>query len=66
MMRIWRRANESLVIGDDITVTVLKVGSDFVRLAISSSSQSPSYWEETLFLQTEERVAELELSGSEN
>lgn len=45
-----RRANEGIVIGDDIHVTVLKVYPDHVRLAISSPRDVPSYWEQTLYI----------------
>ncbi len=45
MTQIWRQANEQVLIGDDITVTVLSVGVSFVRLAIESPRQVPSYRE---------------------
>jgi carbon storage regulator CsrA len=36
-MRIYSRSEgESLIVGDDITVTVLEVGEDFVRLRIEA------------------------------
>lgn len=47
---IFRRENEGLAIGDDIRVTVLEVGTDHVRLAISTANDVPSYREETLWL----------------
>ncbi len=59
-----RRENEGLVIGDDITVTVLQIRKDRVRLAISCPRLTPSYWEETLFLQLEEKPSELQLSAA--
>ena len=49
MQIISRRVNESLVIGDEIHVTVLEIRDDHVRLAISSPSECPSYWEETVY-----------------
>lgn len=48
MKVISRRENEGLVIGEDIHVTVLKVGFEHVRLAISCPRMTPSYWEEEL------------------
>ncbi|MBI5760673.1 MAG: carbon storage regulator [Planctomycetales bacterium] len=43
---ISRRENESVVIGDDVVITVLEVASDRVRLAIKTSDGG--YREETL------------------
>jgi len=51
---ISRRANEGIVIGDDIQVTVLNVYADHVRLAISSPHDVPSYWEQTLYVEQAE------------
>lgn len=59
-----RRENEGLVIGDDITVTVLQIRKDHVRLAISCPRLTPSYWEETLFLDLAEQPSELQLSAA--
>jgi carbon storage regulator CsrA len=49
MQMITRRVNEALVIGDDIHVTVLDICDGYVRLAISSPKNDPSYWEQTLY-----------------
>ena len=57
-----RRENEGLVIGDDISVTVLQIWNDHVRLAIACPRLTPSYWEENLFLEIEEEPSELQLS----
>ncbi|HEY2249603.1 MAG TPA: carbon storage regulator [Planctomycetaceae bacterium] len=59
-----RRENEGLVIGDDITVTVLQIRKSYVRLAISCPRLTPSYWEETIFLKFEEQPSELQLSAA--
>jgi len=59
-----RRENEGLVIGEDITVTVLKIRNDHVRLAISCPRLTPSYWEETLFLEVEQKPSELQLTAA--
>jgi carbon storage regulator CsrA len=45
MTQIWRQANEQVLIGDDVTVTVLAVGVSFVRLAIECPRFEPSYRE---------------------
>ena len=44
---ISRREHESVVIGDDLVITVLEVANDRVRLAIETSDAG--YREETLF-----------------
>ena len=58
MQIISRRENESIVIGNDIVVTVLEFEDDFVRLAIESPNEEPSYREEVIHL--ESRDAELQ------
>jgi carbon storage regulator CsrA len=49
-----RRENEGLVIGSDISVTVLQIREGRVRLAISCPRLTPAYWEETLFWSPDE------------
>jgi carbon storage regulator CsrA len=64
-MKIFsRRENEGLVIGHDISVTVLQIRNDHVRLAIACPRLTPSYWEETLFVESEEEPAALQLSAA--
>lgn len=58
MQIISRRENEAIVIGNDIVVTVLEFEDDFVRLAIESPNEEPSYREEVIHL--ESRYAELQ------
>ncbi len=59
MQMITRRVNEGLVIGNDIHVTVLDICKEYVRLAISSPHNTPSYWEQTLYWdEAEEETAE--------
>jgi carbon storage regulator len=48
---ISRGVNEGLVIGDDISVTVLEVQDEFVRLGICSPNEVPAYREETVYMQ---------------
>ena len=45
---ISRREQESLIIGDDIQVTVLEIGFSHVRLGLFCPRHDPPYWEETL------------------
>lgn len=60
-----RRENEGLVIGGDVSVTVLQIRSDHVRLAISCPRLTPAYWEETLYWNAEEeQPCGLQLSGA--
>lgn len=62
MQYITRAVNESLVIGDDIHVTVLDIHDNQVRLAISSPHDVPSYWEQTLTWEPNEVWEELQVS----
>jgi|GEM_PF-1108330 len=62
MQVISRRVNEGLVIDNEIFVTVLDIYDDHVRLAISSPRNSPSYWEQSLYLDPQEQEASLEFS----
>jgi len=61
MQVFLRGVDESLLIGDDVTVTVLEVQPDAVRLGISDPSNVPSYWEETLYLDDVDEGSSLEL-----
>jgi len=53
MQIISRCENQSIVIDDQVIVTVLEVGSDFVRLAIEAPHSDPSYREEVIQVQAE-------------
>ncbi len=48
MLVLTRRANESIVIGNDIVVTVLEIKGDQIRLGISAPHEVPVYREELL------------------
>ena len=65
-MRIFsRRENETLVIGEDVTVTILQIQDNQVRLAISCPRMTPAYREETLFLgDGNQEARSLELSSA--
>ena len=66
MTQIWRRANETVAIGDDVTVKVLEVGQSFVRLGISCPRNEPAYQEVELTLAggADYNASELELVGA--
>lgn len=49
MQIISRTVDESVRVGD-LIVTVLEIQQDLVRLGINSPHATPSYWEETLYL----------------
>lgn len=53
MQVISRSENEAVVIDNRIIVTVLEVAGDFVRLAIESPNEEPSYREEVIQVQPE-------------
>ena len=48
---ISRQQNETIVINNDILVTVLEVNEDWVRLGIQSPGETPSYREEVIHLE---------------
>ena len=41
MLILQRKKNESLVIGDNITITIVDSGSDWVKLAIDTPKDIP-------------------------
>ncbi|MFP6763060.1 MAG: carbon storage regulator [Planctomycetaceae bacterium] len=53
MQIISRGENQSIVIDDQIIVTVLELGDDFVRLAIETPHADPPYREEVIQVQAE-------------
>jgi carbon storage regulator CsrA len=64
-MRIYTRGeNQSLLINREITVTVLAVYPDHVRVGISSPRHEPTYWETDLYLpdRADAEAIELELT----
>ena len=50
MRSFLRGVNESLIIDENLEVKVLEIQPDFVRLAITCPDETPSYREETLYL----------------
>lgn len=55
-----RGVDESLVIGDGVTVTVLEIQPHCVRVGIQDQNATPSYWEETLFVESGDESADVE------
>lgn len=53
MQIISRRENEGIVIDNEIVVTVLEFDEDFVRLAIETPNEVPTYREEVIHLEPE-------------
>lgn len=39
MLVLSRKSNEAIVIGGDVTVTVVEIGDDFVRLVVSAPNE---------------------------
>ncbi len=57
MLALSRRANESIVIGNDIEITVLEVKGDQVKIGISAPKSVPIYRKE-IYLQIKEENKE--------
>jgi len=61
MMQVFdREVNEALVISENLSVTVLEIQSDFVRLGIAERGCDPEYREETIYLESARSENELE------
>ncbi len=49
-MQVFQRGvNESLMIGEDVVVTVLEIQPHCVRIAVENPEATPAYREETLY-----------------
>jgi len=58
MLMLSRRAGERVMIGDEVTVTVVEISGQTVRLGISGPDEVPVYREEVwLAVQAENRAA---------
>ena len=60
MQVISRAESESIQFGKNLTLTVVEITDEYVRLGITSTDGELNYWEEILYLQTQE--AELQLN----
>ncbi|HLI32208.1 MAG TPA: carbon storage regulator CsrA [Solirubrobacteraceae bacterium] len=64
MLVLTRRSNQSIMIGDDIEVSILAVVGDKVRIGIEAPGNIPVYRTEIyLEIQSQEAEGELEQSG---
>jgi carbon storage regulator len=59
MLVLTRRSNQSIMIGDDVEVTVLAVAGEKVRLGISAPTEVPVFRRE-VFVRIEAERAEAE------
>lgn len=57
MLILTRRVGESIVIGDDVTVTIIEAGRDHVRVGIDAPRRVPVHRQEVYAAITEENVA---------
>jgi carbon storage regulator CsrA len=62
MREFQRGVNESLIIDHHFEVKVLEIQPDHVRLAITSPHETPSYREETIYLEDPDVGSDLELA----
>ena len=65
MLVLTRRKNQSIVIGDDIVITVLEVQGDNIRLGISAPRHVQVYREELLKALTAANTSAVLQDGSE-
>ena len=66
MLVLTRRSNQSIMIGDDIEVSILAVVGDKVRIGIEAPGNVPVYRTEIyLEIQSQEADSEIERSSSQ-
>ena len=66
MLVLTRKTNESIMIGDDVEVSVLAVSRDKIRLGISAPREVPVFRKEVYISIQEERQAGVEQAQSRN
>lgn len=59
MLVLTRKSNQSIVIGDDVIVTVLEVRGDHIRLGITAPRDVPVHREEIWVARAKGSVAKL-------
>jgi len=64
MLVLTRRSNQSIMIGDDIEVSVLSVMGDKVRIGIDAPGNVPVFRTE-IYLEIQSQEAEKEIAKSE-
>lgn len=65
MLALSRKVNESIIIGNEIEITILEIKGDQVKVGISAPKTVPIYRKE-IYLQIQEsnkEAAEADLSG---
>ena len=65
MLVLTRKSNQSIMIGDDIEVTVLSIIGDKVRIGIQAPRDIPVFRKEVYLEIQQERAAELAGAGAE-
>ena len=60
MLVLSRKQNQTIVIGDDVRITVLKVVGNTVKLGIEAPAEIPVMREELLLTQREREATALE------
>jgi carbon storage regulator len=66
MLVLTRKTNQSIMIGDEIEVSVLAVSGDKVRVGISAPRDVPVFRKEVYLAIQEERVAQQASPASED
>jgi carbon storage regulator len=66
MLVLTRKTNESIMIGDDVEVSVLAVSRDKIRLGISAPREVPVFRKEVYISIQEERQEGVEQAQSRN
>ncbi len=64
MLQLSRKAGETIVIGDDIRVTVMQVAGGSVRVGIEAPRSVPVYREELWLAVREENQAAAQAAGA--
>ena len=61
MLALARKVNQSIMIGDDIEITLLEIKGDQVKIGISAPKSIPVYRKE-IYLQIQEENKEVDIA----